>query len=100
MADPMRDIRADQARGEWDLRPEQLAPLLLIERRDLVPAPREVLQNRLNSRQADKDHRTRNGSEGWPWSVSDRWLQQEIDYLQRALASGVMGKEGGDTNGR
>lgn len=89
MNNGLKTIREQQARGDWDLSPAALHTLLLQRRVVIEPAPRAVLQARLDERLHDKANRTRNGSDWWPGSVSDRWLQQEIDTLQTALASGV-----------
>lgn len=86
MNDAVKDLREAQARGDFDMSPAALHGLLLHRRVVVEPAPRQVLQARLDERLRDKAHRTRNGATGWPWSVSDRWLQQEIDTLQGALA--------------
>lgn len=89
MNDAVKDLREAQARGDFDMSPAALHGLLLHRRVVVERAPRQVLQARLDERLRDKAHRTRNGATGWPWSVSDRWLQQEIDTLQGALAEGV-----------
>lgn len=59
---------------------------LLTQTRTITePASRETLQLRLQARLADKAIRLRRGADGWPWSVSDSWLQQEIEVLETAL---------------
>lgn len=68
--------------------PETLQDLLMQRRVVVEQAPRAVLQTRLDERLLDKRRRCSKragGDADWPRSVSDDWLQQEIDHLTRAL---------------
>lgn len=66
----------------------ELHPLLTVQRVVVEPAPAAVLQSRLDERLRDKAWRLqRYASRKWPFSLSDQWLQNEIDVLESGIAA-------------
>jgi len=71
-----------------------MTSLLTVRRVVIEPAPCDVLQARLAACEAEKAARLSWRPEGskwskWPATVSDEWLQGDIDTLTSALAGGV-----------